>query len=77
MTIDLSRPKNDRITELKVNTGDVYEDLVDAKVYKIVTTNYVANKGGDGYKVPQYKLSQIDGKFNFFLLKNFNYIIDL
>ena len=60
-TIDLSRPKNDRIIELKVNTGSGYEDIVDEKVYKVVTTNYVANKGGDGYKVPQYKLSQMDG----------------
>ena len=61
MIIDLSRPENDRIADLKVNTGSAYEYIDDEQIYKIVTVNYLAN-GGDGYEISQHRLSHSKGK---------------
>ena len=66
MIIDLSRPKDDRVTELKVKCTQciepIYEELVDEKQYNVSITNYLANKGGDNYKIfLEHKLSQLDG----------------
>ena len=69
MTIDLSKSKDDRVTELKVKCTQCfselsaqYEDLIDERSYNVSITNYLSNNGGDRYVVfPKYKLSQLEG----------------
>ena len=69
MTIDLSKSKDDRVTELKVKCTQCfselsaqYEDLIDERSYNVSITNYLSNNGGDRYVVfSKYKLSQLEG----------------
>ena len=50
MTVDLSRPKGQRITKVKVKcakcSSDDYSDLQDDLLYNITLPNYLANGGG-------------------------------
>ena len=61
MTINMQRPENDRITDLKVRcekdctnvtyiNGNSYESVVTEKDYPIVATSYLLGQG-DGYQI--------------------------
>ena len=74
MTIDMSKPKGNRITDLKVRCGTecknaidinsiLYEDIVPNKEYPVVGTKFLFG-GNDGYKDLQKSYrDKIEGTF--------------
>ncbi len=68
MTIDVTRPAGQRITELLIKqTGScgtpIYGPVIDDQMYNIAMINYLAN-GGDGFSmIAQQKTRHLFGNF--------------
>ena len=80
---DVSKPAGSRLVELKVRCADCatphYVDLIDDKLYKIITNDFLA-RGGDGYSDIMEKVERrhIIGKpKNITLTLIYTFLVDL